>query len=93
MLTKHLPLSIGDFGFDQSLLHNVPSEDLEHFKVAKVAAVHKDSYTVTDGEKTLAAELIGKLLFNASSPLDYPAVGDWVLASLYDDDTLAIIHE
>ncbi|RWX43420.1 ribosome biogenesis GTPase [Candidatus Electrothrix aarhusensis] len=25
--------------------------------------------------------------------MDYPAVGDWVLASFYDDNTLAIIHE
>ena len=80
-------------GFDPSLLENVPPDSLEHFSIAKIAAVHKDSYTVTDGENTLAAELIGRLLFNASSPLDYPAVGDWVLASFYGDDTLAIIHE
>ncbi len=80
-------------GCDQTLLQNVQPEDLEHFEIAKVVAVHKDSYIVTNGATNVSAELVGKILFNASSPLDYPAVGDWVLASFYDDDTLAIIHE
>jgi ribosome biogenesis GTPase len=80
-------------GCDQALLTHVHPEDLEHFEVAKVAAVHKDSYIVTNGRTNVSAELIGKILFTASSPLDYPAVGDWVLVSFYDDDTLAIIHK
>ncbi|MCI5157803.1 MAG: GTPase RsgA, partial [Candidatus Electrothrix sp. AUS1_2] len=90
---KNIPEKLSALGFDPALLGNRPPDSLEHFSIAKIAAVHKDSYTVTDGENNLAAELIGKLLFNASSPLDYPAVGDWVLAGFYDDDTLAIIHE
>ncbi|MCI5141709.1 MAG: GTPase RsgA, partial [Candidatus Electrothrix sp. ATG1] len=90
---KNIPDKISALGFDPSLLESVQDEDLEQFELARVAAVHKDSYIVTNGESNISAELIGKILFNASSPLDYPAVGDWVLASLYDDDTLAIIHE
>ncbi|MCI5122375.1 MAG: ribosome small subunit-dependent GTPase A, partial [Candidatus Electrothrix sp. AUS4] len=90
---KNIPDKLAALGFDPALLETISPDSLKHFAIAKVAAVHKDSYTVTDGEHTLAAELIGKILFNASSPLDYPAVGDWVLAGLYDDDTLAIIHE
>jgi ribosome biogenesis GTPase len=38
------------------------------------------------------AELIGKMAFNADSPMDYPAVGDWVLAVFYDEDTFSVIH-
>ncbi|MCI5189702.1 MAG: ribosome small subunit-dependent GTPase A [Candidatus Electrothrix sp. AS4_5] len=87
------PDKLSKIGFDPSLLASVPSESLEHFDIARVRAVHKDSYIVTDGENNLPAELLGKIMFNASSPLDYPAVGDWVLASFYDDNTLAIIHE
>jgi len=85
--------TLTEIGFDQSLLHNIQPKDLEHFEIAKVAAVHKDSYIVTNGTKNVSAELVGKILFAASSPLDYPAVGDWVLVNFYDDDTLAIIHE
>ncbi|MBW2592569.1 MAG: ribosome small subunit-dependent GTPase A [Deltaproteobacteria bacterium] len=39
------------------------------------------------------AELVGKIIFSASSPIDYPAVGDWVFANFYDENTFAIIHE
>lgn len=88
-----IPEKLSAIGCDQSLLHNVQPESLEQFELARIAAVHKDSYIVTNGENNVAAELIGKILFNASSPLDYPAVGDWVLANLYDDNTLAIIHK
>ncbi|MCI5117844.1 MAG: GTPase RsgA, partial [Candidatus Electrothrix sp. LOE1_4_5] len=87
------PDKLSKIGFDLSLLATVSPESLEHFDIARVRAVHKDSYIVTDGENNLPAELLGKIMFNASSPLDYPAVGDWVLASFYDDNTLAIIHE
>ncbi|WYD81088.1 MAG: ribosome small subunit-dependent GTPase A [Candidatus Electrothrix gigas] len=87
------PDKLSKIGFDLSLLATVSPESLEHFDIARVRAVHKDSYIVTDGENSLPAELLGKIMFNASSPLDYPAVGDWVLASFYDDNTLAIIHE
>lgn len=90
---NNIPEKLSAIGCDASLPATVQSESLEQFEIARVAAVHKDSYIVTDGENNVPAELIGKIAFNASSPLDYPAVGDWVLVSLYDNDTLAIIHE
>jgi ribosome biogenesis GTPase len=82
-----------EIGFDEWFLEAVCPESLERFEVARVVAVHKDRYTVSNGEVDTLAELIGKIMFSASSPLDYPAVGDWVLANFYDENTLAIIHE
>ena len=32
------------------------------------------------------------MLFSAASPIDFPAVGDWVLATFYDKGTFSIIH-
>lgn len=55
--------------------------------------MHKDRYIITDGKEDVPAELVGKLLFSAASPVDYPAVGDWVLVKCYDDNTFAVIHE
>lgn len=80
-------------GFDKWFLDNLPLEDLEQFDIARVVAVHKDSYTISNGEIEVLAELVGKIIFSASSPADYPAVGDWVLANFYDENTFAIIHE
>ena len=40
----------------------------------------------------IPAEITGKLMFGAASPLDYPTVGDWVQAQFLDDDAFAVIH-
>lgn len=80
-------------GFNKLLQESVDPESLEQFEIARVVAVHKDSYTISNGEVDVLAELVGKIIFTASSPIDYPAVGDWVLANFYDDNKFAIIHE
>lgn len=85
--------SIKKLGFDQSYLDLSTPERLEGFEIARVVAVHKDSYVISDGEKDVLAELVGKLLYSAASPIDYPTVGDWVVVNFFDDKTFAIIHE
>ena len=88
-----MPEKLAKLGFDKSLLESVSPEKLKHFEIARVVAVHKNSYTISNGEVMALAELVGKILFSASSPIDFPAVGDWVLATFYDENTFAIIHE
>jgi ribosome biogenesis GTPase len=90
---KHKLNNLENIGFSQWILESVAPESLEQFDIARVVAVHKDSYTINNGEADTLAELVGKLQFSASSPVDYPAVGDWVLVNFYDEDTFAIIHE
>jgi len=85
--------NIENLGFDSWFLEAVAPESLERFEVARVVAVHKDSYTISDGETDVLAELVGKIIFSATSPIDYPAVGDWVFANFYDENTFSIIHE
>jgi ribosome biogenesis GTPase len=72
---------IEKLGFEKWFQDNVDPLDLNRFDIARVMAVHKDSYIINDGENDVFAELIGKMLFSAASPIDFPAVGDWVLAS------------
>ena len=85
--------SIEELGFDKWFQDNVDSEKLEGFEIARVIAVHKDSYTITNGKHDAFAELVGKMLYGAVSPIDYPAVGDWVLAKFYEENNFSIIHE
>jgi ribosome biogenesis GTPase len=63
------------------------------FKIARVISVNKNSFGASNGVKDIYAELTGKFLFNTDSALDLPTVGDWVYAQLFDDDSLAIIHD
>lgn len=60
--------------------------------VARVTAVHKDSYLVRNGAGEAFAEAAGSLLYTAGSGADLPAVGDWVLVQYHNEGTLAIIH-
>ncbi len=73
--------NLENIGFGNWILASVAPEILEQFDLARVLAVHKDSYTISNGEVDVLAELLGKLIFSASSPTDYPAVGDWVLVN------------
>jgi ribosome biogenesis GTPase / thiamine phosphate phosphatase len=84
--------NIETLGFGKWFRNNVDPLDLKRFDIARVTAVHKDSFIINNGEKDVFAELIGKMLFSAASSLDFPAVGDWVLSTLYDNNTFSIIH-
>jgi ribosome biogenesis GTPase len=83
---------IQKLGFDEWFQDKADPMSLEGFEPARVIAVHKDSYTISNGENDFFAELTGKILFNAASPVELPAVGDWVFANLDEDNSFSIIH-
>lgn len=80
-------------GFDKGFRDKIEPGKLENFKIARVISVNKNSFIVTNGQKDIYAELTGKFLFNSDSSLYLPAVGDWVYTQMFDDDSLAIIHD
>jgi len=86
-------MNIEKLGFNKWFQDKIDPEKLTDFQIVRVIAVDKNRYIVTNGEKDAFAEITGKLLFNADSPLDYPVVGDWVYAKFFDDESFAIIHE
>jgi len=90
---KNVSHNIEKIGFDKWFRDNIDPGRLAGFEIARVIAVHKDSYTINNGENDVLAELVGKIIYNADSPIDYPTVGDWVLAIFYDEKTFSIIHE
>jgi len=87
-ISKH----IEKLGFDKWFQERLDPERLEGLEIARVVEVHKNSYKINRGEQDIIADLLGKLAYGAMSPMDYPAVGDWVLVNLYDDDSFSIIH-
>ncbi len=79
-------------GYSDWFKSRTDSHLAEVHSVARVVAVHKDSYVVTKGEGDIFAELSGNLLYRAESAVDLPTTGDWVYADFFDDDTHAIIY-
>ncbi len=62
-------------------------------ELVRVIAVDRDQYVVGTDRREIRAEITGRLMFSAQSPLDYPAVGDWVQVQMVDQGTRAIIHD
>ncbi|MHB8845425.1 MAG: ribosome small subunit-dependent GTPase A [Nitrospirota bacterium] len=60
--------------------------------MARVTAVHRDSYLVRNENSEVFAELAGSFVYSADSSMDLPAVGDWALVQYHNADTFAIIH-
>ena len=87
-----IPYGIEKLGFEKWFQDNADPEDLNRFDIARVMAVHKDSFTINNGGNDVYAELIGKIAFSATSPIDYPTAGDWVFANFYDENSFSIIH-
>lgn len=61
-------------------------------KRARVISQEKYLYRITDGENEIAAEVSGRYRYEAIYPSDYPAVGDYVLASWPQGEGKAVIN-
>ncbi|MFA6467580.1 MAG: ribosome small subunit-dependent GTPase A [Bacteroidota bacterium] len=62
------------------------------FSIARIIAEHKGRYSILLDDKVMIAEVTGKMMFEAVTRKDYPAVGDWVAVQMYDENSPAIIH-
>lgn len=80
-------------GLSEWFLGKADKTKLDSFELARVISVNKNSFVVSNGKNDIYAELTGKFLFNSDSSEDFPAVGDWVYTQIFDDDSLAIIHD
>lgn len=65
---------------------------LEGFEIGRIIAEHKERYIVRTQKGDLDAEITGNLRFSAESREDFPAVGDWVALTIYDDN-FSVIHK
>ena len=84
---------IEKLGFTTWFRDKIDLTKIDDFPIARVIAVNKNSFIISNGSNDIYAELTGKYLFNSESSLEIPAVGDWVYAQLFDEDSFAVIHD
>lgn len=84
-------MTLKDLGYSPNFETYRKENGLDTFEVARVISEHKERYVVKTTDREYEAEIIGNLRFTAQSRADFPAVGDWVAISEYDEDK-AIIH-
>ncbi len=83
-------MNLQDLGYKQEFENYRNENGLDSFMVGRVILEHKERYVVKTAEKEYEAEIIGNLRFTAKSREDFPAVGDWVAVSEYDEDKVLI---
>jgi ribosome biogenesis GTPase len=86
-------LRLEKLGLNQEYLEKIDPEKLYGFQLGRVISINKNSCIISNGKREIFSELSGKFLFNAETSLDFPAVGDWVYIELFNDESLAVIHE
>ncbi|MBT8308413.1 MAG: ribosome small subunit-dependent GTPase A [Maribacter sp.] len=83
-------MTLEDLGYTAQWENYRKEQKLDSFGVGRVIAEHKERYVVKTAEKEYDAEIIGHLRFSARTRSDFPAVGDWVAISEYDDHKVLI---
>jgi len=86
-------MKLEELGFNSHFKDQLSSYPGKNLQPARISAVHRNSYLVHNGISEIFAELAGKFFYQNDSPLSLPAVGDWVMISVFDDNNLAIVHD
>ena len=83
-------MELTDLGYSKEYDEYRKTQKLDSFGVGRVISEHRERYVVKTTEKEYEAEIIGNLRFTARSRADFPAVGDWVAISAYDEEKVLI---
>ena len=83
-------MTLEDLGYNEEIENYRNHNNLNSFGVGRVISEHKERYIVKTTDNEYEAEIIGNLRFTASSRSDFPAVGDWVTISEYDESKVLI---
>lgn len=83
-------MTLDDLGYDIELEKYRKSQNLDVFEVGRIISEHKERYVVKTDKREYDGKIIGNLRFTAHHRSDFPAVGDWVAISEYDNDKVLI---
>ncbi|UJH66737.1 ribosome small subunit-dependent GTPase A [Allomuricauda sp. SCSIO 65647] len=83
-------MKLEHFGYNDRIEKLRIQHNLEGFEIGRITSEHKERYDVKTEKGEFDAEITGNLRYTASTREDFPAVGDWVAISEYDDDKVLI---
>tara|TARA_R110001583_G_scaffold8895_2_gene41906 strand:- start:10400 stop:11464 length:1065 start_codon:yes stop_codon:yes gene_type:complete len=84
-------MELKDLGYNTELEKYAINQNLVEFEIGRIILEHKERYVVKTPTSEFDAELVGNIRFTAQTRYDFPAVGDWVAFSEYDEGK-ALIH-
>ncbi|HBD94103.1 MAG: ribosome small subunit-dependent GTPase A [Spirochaetes bacterium GWF1_31_7] len=78
-------------GYNKTIEKHCNEINTDGFELGRIISEQKERYIVYTAHGECDAEITGNMRFSAKGREDFPAVGDWVLLSLYDTN-FAIIY-
>ncbi len=85
-------MNLNDFGWDDFFQSDFRKYAENDFIPCRVIQQHRNIYVAVCEHGEVQAEVSGKLRHQANSKSDFPAVGDWVAASVRAEEGRATIH-
>lgn len=85
-------MKLEDLGYNDLLEKARIESGLSGFEIGRIVSEHKERYVVKTEKGEFEAEITGNLRFSAQRREDFPAVGDWVALTVYDDG-FSFIHK
>ena len=85
-------MKLEDLGFDDWFKKESEMYQDSGYDIARVAAVDKNQFVLRNEETIIPAEVTGKIIYKATSMLDFPTIGDWVKVQYFNDRTFAVIN-
>jgi ribosome biogenesis GTPase len=82
--------TLEDFGYNEYFEKYRSEQKLDLLNVGRVISEHKERYIVKTQSGDFEAEIVGNLIYSSQSRADFPAVGDWVGVTEYDEGKLLI---
>lgn len=84
-------MMLADIGYHKIMEYLSAEQIINESQIGRIISEQKERYQVITIDGEYEAEITGKIRFAAHERDDFPAVGDWVLLSLYDNN-FAIIN-
>lgn len=84
-------LTLEELGYNSNIEKFRKDNNLDNFEIGRIIAEHKERYIVRTAEAEFDCEITGNMRFTARSRADFPAAGDWVTITPFDEGS-AIIH-
>ncbi|MFD2724744.1 ribosome small subunit-dependent GTPase A [Hyunsoonleella rubra] len=84
-------MKLEHFGYNDKIEELRIQHNLTDFEIGRIISEHKERYIVKTEKGEFHAEITGNLRYTADTRKDFPAVGDWVAISEYDDH-IVLIH-
>ncbi|MCF6411242.1 ribosome small subunit-dependent GTPase A [Pseudalkalibacillus salsuginis] len=85
-------MNLQQLGFNEERIEQANEWINKGYEPGRVALEHKGMYTLLTKHGEILGSISGKMNFEATEREDYPAVGDWVMCQIRENDRAATIH-